>query len=100
MRIHLVDGTYELYEHIESIPDDPTQWGLDGGRALRFAERLRAHQEEALLYRRLATLRYDVPLQERFVDLEWRGAHQQLKRLCAELGSETFPKRVPRWIGE
>ena len=22
------------------------------------------------------------------------------KRLCAELGSETFPKRVPRWITE
>ena len=88
------------YEHIESIPDDPTKWGLDAGRALRLAERLRAHQEEALLYRRLATLRHDVPLQERLADLEWRGAHQHLKRLCAELGSETFPDRVPRWTTE
>jgi 5'-3' exonuclease len=88
------------YEHIEAIPDDPTQWGLDVGRAQRLAERLRAHQEEALLYRRLATLRHDVPLNERIADLEWRGAHQQLKRLCAELGSETFPKRVPHWIAE
>jgi 5'-3' exonuclease len=88
------------YEHIESIPDDPTQWGLDVGRALRLAERLRAQQEEALLYRRLATLRLDVPIQERLADLKWRGAHQHLKRLCAELGSQTFPKRVPRWIVE
>lgn len=88
------------YEHIESIPDDPTQWGLGIGRALRLAERLRVHQEEALLYRRLATLRHDVPLQERLADLEWRGAHQHLKRLCAELGSERFPERVPRWITE
>jgi 5'-3' exonuclease len=88
------------YEHIEAIPDDPAQWGLDAGRALRLAERLRAHQEEALLYRRLATLRDDVPLHQRLADLEWRGAHQHLKRLCAELGSETFPKRVPRWIAE
>src|SRR5689334_7569927 len=86
------------YEHIESIPDDPAQWGLDVGRALRLAEGLRAHREEVLLYRRLATLQYDVPLHERIADLEWRGAHQHLKRLCAELGSETFPKRVPRWI--
>src|SRR4029078_8655744 len=43
------------YEHIDSIPDDPTHWGLDAGRAPRLAERLRAHQEEVLLYRRLAT---------------------------------------------
>jgi 5'-3' exonuclease len=88
------------YEHLESIPDDPTQWGLDGGRALRLAERLRADRGEALLYRRLATLRHDVPIHERLADLEWRGAHQHLKRLCAELGSETFPERVPRWIAE
>jgi hypothetical protein len=88
------------YEHIESIPDDPTQWGLDAGRTLRLAERLRVHQEEALLYRRLATLRQDVPLHERIADPEWRGAHQHLKRRCAELGSETFPKRIPRWIAE
>jgi 5'-3' exonuclease len=88
------------YEHIEAIPDDPTQWGLDASRAQRLAEHLRAHWEEALLYRHLATLRHDVPLDERIADLEWRGAHEHLKRLCAELGSETFPKRVPRWITE
>jgi 5'-3' exonuclease len=88
------------YEHLETIPDDSAQWGLEGGRALRLAERLRVQQEEALLYRRLATLRYDVPLHERIADLEWRGAHQHLKRLCAQLGSETFPERVPRWIAE
>jgi 5'-3' exonuclease len=88
------------YEHIESLPDDPTKWGLDAGRAQRLAKRLRAHQEEALLYRRLATLRDDVPIHERIADLEWRGAHQHLRRLCAELGSETLPKRVPRWIAE
>ena len=88
------------YKHIEAIPDDPAQWGLDAGRSLRLAERLQAHQEEALLYRRLATLRYDVPLHEQLADLEWRGAHPGLKRLCAELGSETFPARVPRWVAE
>jgi 5'-3' exonuclease len=88
------------YNHIEAILDDPTRWGLDASRALRLAERLRTHQKEVLLYRRLATLRQDVPIHERIADLEWRGAHQHLKRLCAELGSETFPKRIPRWIAE
>ena len=88
------------YEHVESIPDEPARWGLGGARAIRLAESLRVHQEEVLLYRRLATLRQDVPLQERLADLEWRGAHHHLKQLCAELGSEKFPERVPRWILE
>jgi 5'-3' exonuclease len=57
------------YEHLESIPDDPADWGLEGGRARRLAERLRAHQEEALLYRRLATLRHDIPLYVEATDM-------------------------------
>jgi len=86
------------YDHLESIPEDSRQWGLGSARALRLAESLRVHQEDALLYRRLATLRQDVPLQERIADLEWRGAHQHLKQLCGELGSDKLPERVPRWI--
>jgi 5'-3' exonuclease len=86
------------YDHLEAIPDDPERWGLGSARALRLAETLRAHQEDVLLYRRLATLRQDVPLQERIADVEWRGAHQRLKQLCGELGSDKLPERVPRWI--
>jgi len=88
------------YEHIESIPDDPGLWGLGSARALRLSESLTVHQEEVLLYRRLATLRQDVPLQEQIDDLEWRGAHDRLKQLCAELGDAKLPERVPRWISE
>jgi 5'-3' exonuclease len=88
------------YEHLEAIPDDPGRWGLGIARALRLSESLRVHQEEVLLYRRLATLRQDVPLQERIAELEWRGAHQRLKALCRELGAEKLPERVPRWISE
>jgi hypothetical protein len=51
-----------------------------------------------LLYRRLATLRRDVPLQERILDLEWHGAQDRLKPLCRELGNDKLPERVPRWI--
>jgi 5'-3' exonuclease len=86
------------YAHLESIPEDSSQWGLGSARALRLAESLRAHEEEVLLYRRLATLRQDVPLQERVSDLEWRGAHERLKQLCGELGSAKLPERVPSWI--
>jgi 5'-3' exonuclease len=85
------------YEHLEAIPADPQQWGLPSGRAARLAESLDQRQEEARLYRRLATLREDVPLREDLGDLEWQGAHERLKELCRRLGDEQFPKRIPRW---
>ena len=88
------------YRHLEAIPDDPAQWELEGigpGRQVRLAETLAAGRPEALLYRRLATLREDVPLQEQLDDLEWRGARQSLKAVCRALGEENLPARVQRW---
>ena len=85
------------FGHLEAIPEDHLQWGLPAGRALRLAENLRANKEEAFLYRRLATLRRDVPLEQSLNDLEWRGAHERLRELCVELGDHGLPDRVPRW---
>ena len=86
------------YEHLESIPEDALLWGLPAGRALRLAENLKTFWEEALLYRRLAMLRGDVPLKENLNDLEWRGAREGLRELCAKLGGSDVPDRVPTWI--
>ncbi len=85
------------YEHIQDIPGDYHQWGLPASRALRLAENLRANQDEAMLYLRLATLRRDVPLKESLADLEWTGAQESLRTLCVELGDTDLPDRVPRW---
>jgi 5'-3' exonuclease len=84
------------YMHIETIPDDHQLWGLPAGRALRLAENLGARKEEAFLYRRLATLRLDVPLSERLDDLEWKGAQGQFREVCAALGDPALADRVLR----
>ena len=86
------------YGHLEAIPDDHNHWGLPAGRGLRLAENLKTYRDEALLYRRLATLRRDVPLKQSIHDLEWGGARRRLRELCAELGDDDLPNRVPRWI--
>ncbi|UCG25330.1 MAG: flap endonuclease [Chloroflexota bacterium] len=86
------------FPHIEDIPGDIEQWDVSAGRARRLAANLADHMEEALLYRRLTTLRTDVPLAESLDDLEWRGARQELRQLCAKLGTDDFPDRIPRWI--
>ncbi len=85
------------YAHLEAIPADPHTWGLSASRAARLAESLAQHRAEALLFRTLATLREDVPLQETLADLEWQGADARLKEVCHRLGDEKFPGRVPRW---
>ncbi len=88
------------YGHLEAIPEDHRKWGLPAGRALRLAENLRTHREESLLFRRLATLRTDVPLEQNLKDLQWRGARKRLRKLCKELGANRLPDRVPRWATE
>jgi 5'-3' exonuclease len=88
------------FEHIEGFPEDTSEWSLTAGRARRLAENLSAQRDEALLYRRLATLRLDVPLAEGLDELAWRGAKPVLRQLCAELGAGDIPDRVPRWIPE
>ena len=84
-------------DHLESIPEDPRRLGLPLGRASRLVESLADHREEAFLYRRLATLRDDVPLEEGLADLQWRGARAELNEVCRELGDEGLAKRITEW---
>jgi 5'-3' exonuclease len=61
------------YGHLEDIPARAADWkpAVRGAEAL--AATLAASREEALLYRRLATLVRTVPLRESLEDLRWRG---------------------------
>ena len=86
------------FGHIEAIPDDVAQWPLPAGRARRLSEALAAQRDEALLYRRLTTLRLDVPLAESLHDLAWHGARPGFRQFCADLGADDLPGRVDRWL--
>ena len=87
-----------VYQHINAIPDDARWWRVPVRGAAALAESLRAHRQEAALYRELATLRTDVPLSEEIDDLRWRGARrEELTALCSEIGDEAFLERVTSW---
>ena len=86
------------YGHLEAIPDHEREWGLVVRGASALAASLREHRDEAYLYRRLATLRPDVPLTESLDDLRWRGGRlKEMKELCRELGNDDIIGRVPLW---
>jgi 5'-3' exonuclease len=63
-----------VYGRLERIPDDPRAWTMAVRGADALAASLREHRDAALLFRRLATLRTDVPLAEPLDALRWRGA--------------------------
>ena len=88
------------FGRLDAIPDDIEQWGLSAGRARRLAESLTDQREQAFLYRRLTTLRTDVPLTASLDDLKWRGARQELRQFCLALGADDLPDRISRWIPE
>ena len=86
------------YGKLDAIPADPAEWSVNPRGAARLAATLVERREEALLYRKLATLRTDVPLEEELDALEWRGARRrELEELCERWGDEGLAQRVPRW---
>ncbi|MFW5920550.1 MAG: 5'-3' exonuclease [Polyangiales bacterium] len=87
------------YGHLEDIPEDPAEWDVKVRGAAGLAEVLRGHRDEAELYRTLATLRTDVPLEHKLGDLKWRGPRwDELETLCEELGEDGLLERLERIV--
>ena len=86
------------YGTIEHIPAEAVDWNIQVRGAQGLASSLSASREAAALYKMLATLRTDVPLESALDDLRWRGARRELlEPLCHELGDAQLVERVPVW---
>jgi 5'-3' exonuclease len=85
------------YAHIEAIPDAVEQWRVQVRGAAALAANLTARRADALLYRRLATLRTDVPLGESLSELRWCGPDvAALTRLAQLWGDRAVVERATR----
>jgi 5'-3' exonuclease len=83
------------YRHLEAIPESARDWRVKVRGAEVLAQNLNGLRDAALLYRKLATLRSDVPLTESLDDLRWRGAPEaELTALCEELGETGVVERL------
>lgn len=77
------------YVHLEDIPADPADWGVKVRGAARLSQELEAARDDATLYRRLATLRTDVPLGDAqgplsLDALAWKGVDARALAAVAE----------------
>lgn len=73
------------YIHLDQIPTD-APWAVRVRAEATLRQTLATQQEDARLYRQLATLRTDAPLDASPDALRWRGPRPDLAPLCQRLG--------------
>jgi 5'-3' exonuclease len=87
-----------VYGCIERIPARADEWRVEVRGARRLADTLQQRYDDALLFKKLATLRTDVPLAETANELEWRGVRRQpYEALCDRCGFGDLRRRPSLW---
>ena len=84
------------YGHLEQIPRHEADWDVPVRGAARLATGLAEQGEQARLFRRLATLRTDVPLGVDVNGLRWSGPGAELPTWAARLGAPAFAERASK----
>jgi 5'-3' exonuclease len=86
------------YEHLENIPEHPYQWTVKPRGWLGLGATLAERRDDALLYRKLATLVESVPLAESLDELRFQGVpRERFHAWCDELGVTTLRDVPKRW---
>ena len=73
--------------HLEAIPRDSGDWHVNAANAGSLAATLVREWEQALLFRRLATLRTDIELFKDVEELRWNGHTAEFAEIKARLDS-------------
>ncbi len=79
---------------IESIPASPDDWQVTVRGAAKLAAALREGYDDALLFKKLATLRVDRSLVDSVDELSWGGPTPDFARVCSELDADTLARRT------
>ncbi len=82
------------YPHLEDIPKDWQAWHPSIRRARALSESLFSAWDDALLFRKLATLRLDVPVFENIEDLRWVGVRPSFEEYCQRMKSSELLRRA------
>lgn len=83
-----------VYSHLEKIPKEWRSWAPSIKRAQRLSESLFTNWDDALLFRRLATLRMDAPVFESVDELRWKGPAPNFEKWCQRLRAQDLYHRV------
>ena len=82
------------YGHIEDIPAAPGQWDITVRGAPKLAATLQAQRDEALLFRRIATLELDAPVFDDVEELRWTGPTEAIDDVCRRIDATDLASRL------
>ena len=85
---------FSQYPHLEAIPKDWHEWPRTIRRTQALAESLFGAWDDALLFRKLATLRLDVPVFDSIDALRWQGPRTEFAELCRQMKSPALFQRA------
>jgi 5'-3' exonuclease len=87
--------------HLEDIPADPANWEITVRGAAKLGATLRERFDEALLFRRIATVVPEAPVSATVDEIRWTGPADPaaFAQLCAELEAPALPDRVGALAG-
>jgi 5'-3' exonuclease len=82
------------YQHLEQIPELATEWDVPVRGAMRLAATLVEQRERVLLFRELATLRTDAPIDADVDALRWLGPRAEFAACAERLGTPALHQRA------
>jgi 5'-3' exonuclease len=82
------------YPHLEDIPKDWREWHSSIRKARTLSESLFGAWDDALLFRKLATLRVDAPVFDTVEQLRWRGPRPGFDQYCRRLKAPDLLRRA------
>ena len=86
--------TFSQYPHFENIPRDWREWHASIKKARPLSESLFTSWDNALLFRKLATLRLDVPVFASVEELRWKGPRSNFEEYAQRLKLSGLVDRI------
>ncbi|MDH4171861.1 MAG: flap endonuclease [Acidimicrobiia bacterium] len=84
------------YIHIEDVPASSEAWDVSVRGAAKLARTLQDHLDEALLFRRIATLELDAPTFGQIDELRWTGPRDDVAEVLASVDATDQLHRIDR----
>ena len=86
------------YGHLDKVPSAAGQWDITVRGGAKLAQTLADDLELALLFRRIATIELDAPVDENVAALEWTGPTPEFAELAASIDADRQLARIERLL--
>ncbi|MCC5953506.1 MAG: flap endonuclease [Acidimicrobiia bacterium] len=84
------------YHHIEAIPDEPGEWDVRVRGSAKLAATLVEQRQQALLFRRLATLDRSAPTIDAVEECRWQGPTDRADAACERIDGSRLADEARR----